>query len=175
MKLTRTGKYHLSQGVIPKLKNNYYNKQGILKPIGLWYSIGSRWLDFKLNENWNNNGIRKKGTEYYINKPLTMYSIKFFNCKYTTTPNKAKVLLLDTQTKLTKFNTKYSNKREGGYFIGWEKVSQDYAGIEFRNYSRIKKELENKNSFILWYSALDVDSGCVWNPSTVVKKIDKMT
>ena len=50
MKLSKTGKFHISHGIMKKLKNNYYNKQGTLKPSGLWYSIGSKWLDFKLKE-----------------------------------------------------------------------------------------------------------------------------
>tara|TARA_Y100000591_G_C21735047_1_gene646167 strand:+ start:225 stop:641 length:417 start_codon:yes stop_codon:yes gene_type:complete len=131
MQLTKTGKYHISNGPIKKLKNNYYNKQGTLKPSGLWYSIGSKWLDFKLKEEWNNEGIRKKGKEYYLNKPKIMSKVKFYNKKYTTLPDNEKVLLIDTCDKLIKFNKKYSKK--GFSLIEWEKVSQDYAGIEFRN------------------------------------------
>jgi hypothetical protein len=174
MKLSKTGKYHISYKTMKKLKNNYYNKHGILKPSGFWYSIGSQWLDFKLNTKWNNNGIRKKGTEYHLKSPLTMYKIKFYNKKYTSLPDDEKVLLVDTCDKLLKFNKNYS-KTGNSIFIDWEKVSQDYAGIEFRNYSRIKKELIKKKLDILWYSAIDVDSGCVWKPSKVIKTIDKMT
>ena len=77
MKLSKTGKFHISHGIMKKLKNNYYNKQGTLKPRGFWYSIGSKWLDFKLKAKWNNKGISKKGQEYHLKKPLTMYEIKF--------------------------------------------------------------------------------------------------
>lgn len=140
MQLTKTGKYHISKTEIKELKNNYYNKQNFLKPRGFWYSIGPSWVKWKLNEGYNNKGIRKKGKEYYINKSLNMYKVKFYNKKYTTLPDNEKVLLIDTCDKLIKFNRKYSKK--GFSLIEWEKVSQDYAGIEFRNYNRIKKELK---------------------------------
>jgi hypothetical protein len=157
-----------------KLKNNYYNKQGTLKPNGFWYSIGSKWLDFKLKSKWNNEGISKKGQEYHLKKPLTMYKIKFYNKKYTALPDDEKVLLVDTCDKLIKFNKKYS-KKKGISFIEWEKVSQDYAGIEFRNFNRIKKELKKRKIEIIWYWALDIDSGCIWRPSKVINTVDKMT
>ena len=174
MQLTKTGKYHISKTEIKKLINNYY-KQDFFKPSGFWYSIGPSWVKWKLNEGFNTKGIHKKGKEYYINKSLNIYKVKFYNKKYTTLPDDEKVLLVDTCDKLIKFDKKYSIKIRNRSFIEWKKVSQDYAGIEFRNFNKIKKELKKINKKIVWYWAVDVDSGCIWRPSKVINKIDKLT
>tara|TARA_Y100000590_G_C15641496_1_gene985124 strand:- start:206 stop:730 length:525 start_codon:yes stop_codon:yes gene_type:complete len=174
MKLTKTGKYHISKTEIKELLNNNY-KQDFFKPRGFWYSIGSSWLDWKLSEEFNNKGIDKKGKEYYINKSLSMYKVKFYNKKYTTLPDDEKVLLIDTYAKLIKFNKKYLRKKNKIEYIDWNNVSSDYAGIEFRNFNKIQKQLVDKKIENIWHYTLDVDSGCIWRPSKVIKHIDKMT
>ena len=174
MKLTKTGKYHISKIEIKELKNNHY-KQNFFKPRGFWYSIGPSWVQWKLSEGFNNKGIVKKGEEYYINKSLNMYKVKFYNNKYTNVPDNEKVLLIDSYTKLMKFNKKYEYNAKNRKFINWKDVSNDYAGIEFRNFNKINKKLSNKQIKNTWYWTLDVDSGCIWKPSKVIKRIDKMT
>jgi len=45
-------------------------------------------------------------------------------------------------------------------FIDWIKVQKDYSGIEFNNYD--KTEYLYKPEY-LWYTTIDVLSGCIWN------------
>ena len=106
VKLTKTGKYHISHKQINELKN-LDGPQGQFKPTGFWYSIGSSWLDFKVNQAFNEDGIKRKGSNYRLNKTKHLYKLKFYNKKYTSTPNKDKVILLDTLPKIIKFNKKY--------------------------------------------------------------------
>ena len=45
MKLTKTGKYHISKTEIKELLNNHY-KQDFFKPRGFWYSCYNDWYNW---------------------------------------------------------------------------------------------------------------------------------
>ena len=135
-------------------------------------------MDFKINESFNEKGITREGSNYSLNKTKHLYKLKFYNKKYTSTPNKDKVILLDTLPKIIKFNKKYMTVLVKRPWVDWDKVSIDYAGIEFRNYREIILSLYKKPfnvmGSLLWYSSIDIDSGCIWRPSSVIKDFQKI-
>ena len=62
------------------------------------------------------------------------------------------------------YELRYLNDSENdllNYLVDWNKVSQDYGGIQICPY--LKKEK------ILWYCSFDVASGCVWNIKSIIK------
>jgi len=129
-------------------------KQYEFKPDGLWYSIGDAWIDWCLGEQFG--GIGKYIYEIELNP-------------------KANMLFLDTPEKVFEFSEKY--RRTDGIYalfnsvnIDWQKVSQDYDGIEINPYFH---ELIFSHDLI-WYYGWDVPSGCLWR-AKAKKKITLLT
>lgn len=119
------------------------------KPKGLWYAIGTEWIDWVEIEmpHWMGN--------------------KFYKIEITN-----KVLKIDDARKFLEFVKEFSAPL--GYLIGpkdamidWLKVSEQYAGIEISPY-------QYKFSFeYMWYRGWDVASGCVWDKSGI-RAIERM-
>ena len=88
------------------------------KPVGLWYSIGSSWIEWCIGEEFG--GIGKYIYEIKLNK-------------------NANILFLNTEDKVFEFSKKYK-KTEYPYnlydtvSIDWKKVRDDYDGIEISPY-----------------------------------------
>lgn len=83
--------------------------------------------------------------------------------------NTNKILLLDSQDKVSRFADKYllvvsipcvGSEPYTIYHMNWEQVKKDYGGIEFGNYRKFYGADMLK---MLWYSTIDFSSGCVWN------------
>jgi hypothetical protein len=124
-------------------------KQYDLKPSGLWYAVGSSWIDWCIGAEFN--GLGKYIYEIELNK-------------------KANILLIDTKDKIFEFgnkykNTKYPYAKFNSTIIDWERVKEDYDGIEVSPYFydlRLAYDL-------LWYYGWDVPSGCLWKANTKKK------
>ena len=120
------------------------------KPEGLWYSIGSSWIDWCLGAQFG--GIGKYIYEVELNP-------------------KSNIFILDTEDKVMGFSEKY-RKTDDFYVtlktinIDWKKVMEDFDGIEINPYFQ---ELRFDN-YLIWYYGWDVPSGCLWK-STAKKKI----
>jgi hypothetical protein len=108
------------------------------KPKGLWYSKKDSWV------NWVEVNMPEWKGDYL----------------YTPEIDKSNFLIIDTPEKLQKFARMY---RISDYEMQWSKVAEKYDGIEFPVYF---PEYRLKSGFG-WYSTIDVESGCVWNPKSV--------
>ena len=129
---------------------NTNQKVGGSKPVGLWYSIGTDWVDWV-----RDNMPHWEGENLYI---------------IDINPNN--ILHLNTEEKVIEFSNLYSvkNGRESGrgFDIDWVKVAQKYSGIEISPYQYgLRFEY-------LWYYTWDIASGCLWNNNAVnnIKKIE---
>lgn len=130
-----------------------YQQNSITKPNGLYYSIGFEWIL------WAQSNMVNKIKENY-------FHISFdFNKIYFITDKKSLDLFFDN----------FYN--EETLLIDWQKVSENYSGIEVHNvnseiynpfikgFSKTKPYADSlKYAFI---KSFDVDSGCIWNLSDI--------
>lgn len=143
---------NININIIEKQKQGY-------KPIGIWYSCYNSWYNWIIEENMTS--FMKK----YIYK-ITINKNVLTNIDNI---NKNKLLIIKNIKDFDKFNNKYkiidsTNTFFGGInnnLINWEKVSDDFGGIEICPYI-----VERKN--YLWYNMWDVASGCIWNMPKII-------
>ena len=135
------------------VKQDNRGTQGIAKPNGLWYAIGTEWIDWVKSEmpHWKGDYLYK----VYLNE--------------------SKILTIKDEKGLEEFHNKYSfvpTYHQGKIIrkyndIDWLKVSLDYSGIEIAPY-----QYTYRHKF-LWYYTWDVASGCIWNKDAI-KKITRI-
>lgn len=121
---------------------NTKQKTGGSKPIGLWYSIGTEWVDWVRSDmpSWEGENL---------------YLLKI---------NPKNMLLLDTEEKVRDFNITYgvASNYPSQFDINWAEVAKKYSGIEINPYQYgLRYEY-------LWYYGWDVASGCLWNNNALV-------
>lgn len=108
------------------------------KPNGLWYSMGSEWDD------WCEGNMPHQRERPYL---------------YGVEVDLSRILLIDNAAKMREFHRKYSVFPRGVFdsiHISWEKVAEDYDGIEISPYFwEFRMEFD-------WYYTWDVASGCIW-------------
>jgi len=149
-------------------KNIKYRQIIEFKPKGYWYSLGSEWY----NHCFLNLELEKVKIQVVCEVKIKINNFTKFGEK-----EKGKILVIDTVDDVKKLRSKYGmvkkNKEDEKSYtlIDFQKLSEKYSGIEFRNYKSILKKLkENKNIFADkygWYYILDVSSGCVWDLSLI--------
>ena len=124
-------------------KNTSYN----LKPNGLWYAIGTEWIE------WCESEMPHWVHPYCIEIEI----------------DQNKILLIQTLTDLKKFIIEYSsNPIDSFYTIDWKKLSNECSGIEINNYYTLKWRLMNLDiGKGIWLSSWDVSSGCIWDLSII--------
>jgi hypothetical protein len=125
---------------------NSPNQENRRKPIGLWYGIGSSWVDWiRYNQpSWEKDFI------HIVDVDLS------------------KMKVIRNNKQLIEFHNEYFIKDEfGGNKIDWGKVAEKYSGIE------ISPFIVRYYSEIDWYYGWDVSSGCIWN-SDAIKDIKKL-
>lgn len=141
------------------------------KPKGLWYGFGDDWLVFARMNIYDLNHSYK-------------YAYKIY-------PNLSKMIILKTAQDVIDF----SKKNIVGKNINWNKVAQNYSGIEMptyyelglrgwgSRYSNDQENLENdiKNddfsnlsyqervNLFSWLYLWDVASGCIWKPDGLIR------
>lgn len=113
-----------------------------LKPHGLWYALGSAWVDFTAR-----NMPKWKG-DY-------LYRLEI---------NPERILILDTAEKMKKFTQKYGKREYGILMIEWPRVQKDYDGIQIADENG--EHLQYEPGFD-WYYTWDVPSGCIWRASGI--------
>jgi len=123
------------------------------KPNGLWYGIGTSWIDWVSFEmpSWKGKNL------------------------YKLTLSTSQMLILSTSKALKEFTLKYGKalhdfdkEHKLKYLaIDWSTVSKTYGGIEIRPYQPAARHA------YIWYYPWDVASGCVWNKS-VIQRITKI-
>jgi hypothetical protein len=166
-------------------KNNIMNSllgNIYMNPAGLWFSCGSKWIDW-----------------IFKNK---LYKTKWANVKYVyeIKIKKKKVIFIKNVDQLLKFhhkNAKYSEKY--GYKINWHNVKKKYDGISICPYlgDKIWKEIGVNNIYfevtneinqyiqktikrhiikypefyLEWYRHWETASGVIWRMESI-KSID---
>jgi len=112
-----------------------------IKPKGLWYGIGTSWIDWVKSEmpEWEYDNIFEiiidESKIFKIKNQLDLY---IFNLQFFST--------LDKNFKL----------------INWKNVSLVKHGIEIYPYSDIF------DIDLLWYRTWDVSSGCIWSEDIII-------
>jgi len=114
------------------------------KPRGLWYGIGTSWIDWVRSEmsEWEDEHVFKIDV------------------------NESEMLMIHTLEDLHSFTNKYGG---GDGLIHWDVVANEYGGIEISPYMWPAR-MDRRTS---WYYSWDVASGCIWNKE-VVTNIEKI-
>lgn len=139
--VSSSDRIHLSVESIWELdKTKKYTQKITFKPSGIWYAFGTAWKDWVRSEmpEWNDK----------------------YSSAYKLDVDSSKILSVKTVEELQRFHDKYS-EGEHKYVIDWNSISQKWAGIEFPVY------LKSVRLDYLWYSQLDVASGCIWDTSVI--------
>ena len=110
------------------------------KPKGLWYGIGSSWIDWVRLEmpHWERENI---------------FEIKI---------NMEKMLILDTRKDIENFLNEYKSSLLAPLqFIDWERVASKWGGIELTENAMSSVRFE-------WMNPWDVPSGCLWGDNMLI-------
>lgn len=132
------------------------------KPKGLWYGIGSEWIDWVRSEmpEWEVDNVFKIDINESSILRVTNYDeLVSFEDKYGVNPQEN--MSLKGLTDYSKIMTKRYKS------IDWAKVAEDFGGIEIAPYI-YKARYDH-----MWYYGWDVASGCIWSDG-VITKIDKL-
>ena len=153
-------------------KNRNYRKIIGFKPQCYWYSLGDEWYKF-----W----YEREEMQEVRDQVVCQVSVKRNSFTTLEKKEKGKILVIDSLDEIKKLNKRYSVVTKlKAKLIDFNKLSETYGGIEFRNYSKIKKEINGNKRLnwrrdYLWYFSLDVSSGCVWDLSLInVKEVGKL-
>ena len=170
-------------------------EQNTIKPRGLWYSTGTKWIDF-----FRKNIDKIKKCRYVYRLELN------YTRKLIPDPQSKKVLRIKDEITFDEFTLKYGLILKDKYtdlmfdvFIDWSRVKEDCGGIEV--IPLIKSRINTKDPEIIkkynerfkfipptrvddivgiylgfWLRIFDIDSGCVWDPDAVksIKRIYKI-
>lgn len=120
------------------------------KPKGLWYGIGTSWIDWVRNEmpEWEKDNLFKLDID------------------------ESKIIKITNDKELLDFSDKFSIKHLNSNYITaieWSEVSKEYGGIEITPYLHSMR-MDNR---VFWYYGWDVASGCIWG-GDVIKGIKKI-
>lgn len=161
---------------LESIKQLDYNQNNDLKPVGLWYAINDEWLDWVSRVNFYGNRLILDENNKYVLNDLNFYQVKLEDNLLTKLgdKDKSKILVLSTREEKYEFHNKYcitniilDKFKILDKLVNWKQVTDDYGGIEIRNYSTDKWELISTMS---WHYALDASSGCIWN-NDILKKV----
>jgi hypothetical protein len=110
------------------------------KPRGLWYGIGTSWIDWIRSEmpEWETDNIFKLDID------------------------ESKILMIRNIEELDAFDKKYTDNDDMWRGIDWRKVASEYGGIEIAPYI-----YEGRFEY-LWYYGWDVASGCIWDDGVII-------
>lgn len=153
--------------------NKVYNNITTFKPNGFWYAYGKKWEKYVSSE--YSSFIKDKHYKYNIIINKQYYTKKLNDVKNN------KILVLNSMKDIDNFMEKYiiikkykqklkipinenlNEKYNLMYLLNWNKVSNDFSGIEIR-YLPTKKFIDNyETPKYLWLDLLDAPSGCIWD------------
>jgi hypothetical protein len=161
MRLPKRNKMDKKKIIKLDLNRKYIQPIIGMKPVGFWYSCFNSWLNWTQDE-----GLFIKNYIHKINiKRNLLRNIK--------NKDKDGLLVLNNIKDLILFHKKYKKRYRKMNMIEWNKVSEDYGGIEICPY--FKEELKKKKLWkkLFWYWSWDVASGCIWNIS-ILKNTELM-
>jgi hypothetical protein len=117
------------------------NQELEFKPNGLWYGIGTAWIDYVRDV------FPHREQEH-------MFKINV---------DESQMKIIRTLEELVEFEKEYGVK-DGYYtYIDYVRVAQDYGGIEIAPY------LGKAYGTHMWYNGWDVPSGCIWRSGVITK------
>lgn len=125
------------------------NQEIEYKPNGLWYGIGTAWIDY------TRDTFPHREQEY-------MFKIDV---------DESKMKIIRTIDEMAAFDEEYGvqHERIPHYrFIDYVRVARDYGGIEIAPY------INGAYGKFMWYNSWDVPSGCIWRKG-VITKITKIS
>ena len=170
-----------NQKIIDITNLQYKQYEHSLKPNGLWYSLYSAWFNHIINQDMDykikdyihkielNENIFTSLQNPDSNKILQIKNlddVELFTKKYKIAKGNGKRMNIDPNSKI------YMNYS----VINWEKVAKDYGGIEFYPYIKDSSRFFNKKhlEIYIWYSSIDISSGCIWNTKSIIQTIKLM-
>lgn len=141
-------------GIEFKPTKQNYSPELSLKPKGLWYALGTSWIDW----------VRSNMPEWESDN---LFKIDINDSKIIKITNKEELIIFYNKYKCINKDFPILSS------IDWELVSKDYLGIEispYKKYDDIMFDYE-----FLWYYGWDVPSGCIWGDDVIVdiKKLNK--
>lgn len=116
------------------------------KPMGLWYSMGTEWIDWCRSEEGNSNWVKDNTFSIEVDEYM--------------------ILILETPEEKREFEEEYGFKNKNGYVchINWGRVAEKYYGIEIH---------KPWGPIGHWLNPWDISSGCIWN-ERAIKRIEKL-
>jgi len=132
------------------------------KPNGFWYSIDGDWEEWLRGEDWLDR-LGNQEFKFELNYK-SIYVIE----------DMKDLLHLDKEYG---FNLIPESPTSDIRQIDWVKLAKDYNGIEFRNYRSMRSAVMWGNTEerlyikLLWFTAIDCESGCIWNMFPEVKNV----
>lgn len=135
---------------LKRFPKRHVNRDRNTKPNGLWYAIGTEWIDWVKSEmpDWEGQFI------------------------YKIVINKKKILHLKSEKDIINFNEEYKSEDILPLvgllsLINWKKVARNYSGIEISPWK------SDHNFDFFWHCGWNVSSGCVWKDDAIlsIKKI----
>lgn len=147
------GKAKITLTDSPLMLEKPHNPGQDLKPEGIWYACGTEWLDFL------ETAIGGPSEEEY-----QVWALKI---------DMTKVKSLNNPKEISNFSWKYRNieqyiKNHRIKIVDWNRVAQDFAGVECCPYPVGDFQFEIEN---IWYAGIDVPSGCIWDPSAITNSV----
>jgi hypothetical protein len=132
-----------------KLKEKKNQLVAHFKPVGLWYAVGPKWLQ------WINTSGEAS------------YWLERYSCVYKIDLNYDRVLQLSTYKDIHKFTEQYGTEiGPGGFYklgINWKAGAYAYSGVEIWPYNQ---HAHNKFD---WYKSWSIGSGCIWKNDAIAK------
>lgn len=120
-----------------------------IKPIGLWFSFGTQWIDWCNDEmpNW----------------------IKPYNYQLIIVGN---ILKITNEKEFIDFNNEFGIELNMSLMkmklIDWSEVCSEYDGIEIANVNHNYNYFWQFRNEPDWYNSWDIGSGCIWNPHEII-------
>lgn len=178
MKLPKRNQMNNKSKLIINFDYKYKQLNDGMKPNGFWYSCYDSWFNWTHTQgmfigkyihkiNIKNNAMTNIDNKNK-NKLLVIKSIEDFdkfNKKYGYIPNRYKKIMNKFLKKEKEGKLSNWEIESGGlhyYLIRWDKVINDYGGIEICPWLK-------KRMYYFWYSSFDVASGCIWNTKAILK------
>lgn len=143
--ISPSGFYHASRVPIGRVNDRPQPPWPSFKPRGFWYDVGGAWVEW----------MRIEMPSWY-DESRFLYSVSLSPA--------ARILRIRGSRGLERFVGKYAatHPSMGKFPVpDWAAVAREWDGIEFSPY---RHELRAEH---IWYSMVDVPSGCVWNPGAV--------
>jgi hypothetical protein len=137
---------HYTSTEITNIKTYFDQRNTISKPNGLWCSYNDEWMEWCTD----NGFFTFDPNNHYL------YEVKL-------KPD-ANILMIDSFVKyICLGNYKDPNKYLQN-IANWNMLKDEYDGIAFLNYQKIKSDMLNLGTVDILILSLDVSSCCIWNP-----------